>query len=454
MATAILMRRFHREISSDDFPAVLRAVREAGHRLWITTANDAYFNALGVAAKEAMRSGGITRTNSRFTEGDLIPAHDWSEVAYVGLVQEYESPQAGTASTVAPAKNFLEVGSISGGGSRKLLDSLEAMLPKVVFGEENTETTWRTLTWANDKFAEVKKSGSYDSPDFTVQERTIASKLADPQAWKLATAVKASGGMLVKNIDQIGASEAYLAALQETGVLQKEHVVICRRTSGLINRVSSLDVLKHMDEQGVRCGSCSRKLSEERFDELIAPTELGRELLDHSRWMAAILMKSLSPLTVPTGSVLLEYRESSEEVDAFVDIDGSLLMVELKDKEFSMGHAYPLSGRIAMYHPNYVLIVSREKVAPDVRTYFERIKPEARLAYVENLDLLEKELETVSNLARSTKVETLLGYFKPLTLDVDIPNLVASKLGIALPKKELTMDIGSFNLPWTYRWRA
>ena len=456
MAITIRMHRFHREINQGEFASVLRTIRDAGHRLWISTANDAYFNALGVPVKEAMTSEGTMRysTNSRFIEGDLIPAEDWSEVAYVGLIQEFEATEAVSSSVAGYAKQFLEAGSISANGQRKLLDSLEAMLPTVLFGEQPTKDTWQGLTWSNEKFAELKKSGSYESPNFTAQEKAVATKLADLQTWKLATAVKASGGMLVKNIGQIGASELDLGTLQQAGLLQKDHVVICRRTSGLINRVSSLDVLKQLDEQGVRCGSCSRKLSDERFDELVAPTDLGRELLDHSRWMAAILMESLDRLSLPGGSVVLEFREGSEEVDAFIDVDGSLVMVELKDREFSMGDAYPLSGRIAMYHPSHVLIVSRDKVAPDVKSYFERIKPEARLVYVESLDLLDKELETVANLARSSKVETLLDYFKPLTLGVDIPRIVASKLGISLPKKQLAMSIGnSFNLPWTYNWR-
>lgn len=224
--------------------------------------------------------------------------------------------------------------------------------------------------------------------------------------------------------------------MEDAHLLRKEFVVICKATSRLLNRLASPDGLKQLDEQGVVCASCGRRLSEERLERLLSPTELAKSLLDHSRWMAAILLDSLHSLGVSSDRVLLEFREGNEEVDAFVDIDGSLAMVELKDKEFSMGHAYPLSGRIAMYHPEYVVIVTSERVAPEVRDYFQRIKPEARLSYVEGFDSLQGELKGIVDMARGQKAAVLLERFNPLTIGVDIPTLIGTKLGISLPSRE------------------
>ena len=49
----------------------------------------------------------------------------------------------------------------------------------------------------------------------------------------------------------------------------------------------------------------------------------------------------LEKLGIPRDRILLNLQEGAEEIDSFVDVDGSLLMFELKDSEFSMGHAYP-----------------------------------------------------------------------------------------------------------------
>jgi|GEM_PF-4608832 len=328
---------------------------------------------------------------------------------------------------------------------RTIEEDHHPLLALALNAKPESDETWITLSWANPGFDELLSiSAAFEPASFSPDQVAAAKTLKDINLWKLATSVKASGGVPLKSLQQqLGSTEQGLRLLQTAGLVQKEHVVICKRTSGLVNRLPSRELLERLDEQGVRCGSCGRLLTDERLDELIAPTDLGKQLLDHGRWMAAVLIEELDRLGIPREKVLLEFRESSEEVDAFVDIDGSLVMIELKDKEFSMGHAYPLSGRIAMYHPKYVLIVSRDKVAPDVRSYFERTKPEARLSYVEELTALPQELEILANLARSSKVETLLEYFNPLTLGVDIPRLVASKLGITLPKKEQMLSLGA-----------
>jgi hypothetical protein len=54
------------------------------------------------------------------------------------------------------------------------------------------------------------------------------------------------------------------------------------------------------------------------------------------------------------------------------------MMYELKDNEFSMGHAYPFGGRIGLYKPDIALIVSTKGVAPEVKEYFNRVKPNSR----------------------------------------------------------------------------
>jgi hypothetical protein len=450
MVTRISMLRFGREIKSEEFALALRSIEEAHHPLLISSANRAYFSALGVDPQDAQRFGGFRATGSRrFLEGDLVPAEDWREVVYVGMVEEFDPIEPGKGrvrlgQSRGPAKRFLEIGNISASGSSQLLKALCQPVALALNAKPESDETWTSLSWTNPGFDELLAlSATFEPASFSPDQIAAAKTLKDTNLWKLAASVKASGGMLVKAFQkQFGSTEQDLSMLQTAGLVQKEHVVICKRTSGLVNRVPSRELLERLDEQGVRCGSCGRSLTDERLDELIAPTELGKQLLDHGRWMAALLIEELDRLGIPRDKVLLEFRESSEEVDAFIDIDGSLVMIELKDKEFSMGHAYPLSGRIAMYHPKHVLIVSRDKVAPDVRSYFERTKPEARLSYVEELSMLPQELETLINLARSSKVETLLEYFNPLTLGVDIPKLVASKLGVTLPKKEQKFQLG------------
>jgi len=188
-----------------------------------------------------------------------------------------------------------------------------------------------------------------------------------------------------------------------------------------------------MDRRAVLCAHCGKKVSEERVEELLVPTELAKGLLDHSKWMAVVLSQILQQLGVGLDRVILEFQEGTEEVDAFVDVEGSLVMIELKDKEFSIRQAHPLPGRIAMYHPKHVVIVTSDKIAPDVREYFDRIEPEAQLTYVEGVASLRPALDGIVDSIRTERTIAVLERFNPLTLGVDMRVHILEKIGLTVP---------------------
>ena len=385
------MTRFHREVSSVEFKSVMAGLQGAGYQLILTSANRAYFGALGVDPTTVLPGATSLVSNSnKYEEGDLIPTENWNEVVYIGLRQEFARGKRGRPRQ----KHYLEVGSISRTCASNLLQPVKDLVLRALKAEEGPKV-WLGRIWINQKFDALAGQGAFAKGSDPTNEIRIAEALSDRNAWKLAVAVKAAGSMLLKDFLRVGGSEDDISRLASLQLLRKEQVLICKRTSNLLNRLASIDVLKDLDERGVVCASCGRKL--------------------------------------------FEYHEEGEEVDAFVDVDGSLLLVELKDKEFSMGHAYPLPGRIAMYHPDYTLIVTTERVAKEVRDYFERIKPETQMLYAEGLDLLQVFLENVVDSARAKKAKTLLERFNPLTIGVDIPALVGAKLGIRIPPNEKSM---------------
>jgi hypothetical protein len=440
MAVRVIMRRYGPEIGEGQYEAVLDAISAAGLRLMISSANSAYFAALGVDPSELKTADGPTVAGARrYLEGDLVPASDWSEVAYVGLYREVSGeppPRMPTrAAGVETSKYYLEAGAVTRSGESGVLRAICEAASRVLRSESGGGNGWSPLAWSNKKFDDLLAQGAFQQAAFSQGQTSASTLLLSKDLWKLTAAVKASGGMLIKTFQQMGGTDTQVAELESAGLLRKEHVLICRATSALLNRFPAKDVLGVLDNQGVRCASCGRPLSEERADEMLVQTDLARDLLDHSRWMAILFVEAVKKLGVPEGRILLEFQDGGEEVDAFVDVDGDLLMAELKDKEFSMGHAYPLSGRIAMYHPDHVLIVARDGVAPEVKNYFARIKPEARLAYVEDLGQLDAELESAANAIRSAKALTLLEYFDPLTLGSGIARLVVSKLGLPVEKR-------------------
>ncbi len=141
----------------------------------------------------------------------------------------------------------------------------------------------------------------------------------------------------------------------------------------------------------------------------------------------------LRRLGVPDDRILLNLHDGPEEIDAFVDMDGTLLMIELKDNEFSMGHAYPFGGRIGLYKPDYAIIVATRGVASDVKDYFETVKPQSTIIYIDRLNQLASSLEVIMKTIRTQRAEEVLTNFE--LVDIQIPSLLASKIDLKLPGK-------------------
>lgn len=156
-------------------------------------------------------------------------------------------------------------------------------------------------------------------------------------------------------------------------------------------------------------------------------------MLKQSYWTTARLVYILRQLGVQDNCILLNLQEGPEEVDAFVDMDGAFLMLELKDDEFSMGHAYRFGSRIGLYKPDYAIIVSTKGVAPEVKTHFAKVNPQSTLVYVDRMSQLASSLEDVLKDVHSKRAVQVLADLDSVTIPL-LP-VLASKIGFRLSKR-------------------
>jgi hypothetical protein len=169
-----------------------------------------------------------------------------------------------------------------------------------------------------------------------------------------------------------------------------------------------MEAVKVVAEQGVRC-TCGMPLSDERLEEAATLTEAGVEMLDHSRWFSVVLLDELLNLGVPIDRIILDYQVGGDEMDCLADVSGELIFFELKDKEFSLGNAYAFGAKMSLNRPDYSVIVTTEAVGNDAKDHFQRSEAEQRRArpsyerdaapgsirYIEGLDNLRRELESL-----------------------------------------------------------
>jgi hypothetical protein len=270
-----------------------------------------------------------------------------------------------------------------------------------------------------------------------------ARVLSDRRTRTLAQAVKTAGGLLIGDLGKQlpGASpdeiETLRTRLEHSGLIGSETVVVCKKTQVQVARAPSNTEIMTMAASGVKCG-CGRKIDEERIEAALAVTDLGRELLDSSRWFSVVLHEELLRVGVDESRILLEHQQGGDEMDVLAEISGEIVFFELKDKEFSLGNAYSFGAKLGIIRPEHSVIVASDGVGNDAKDHFQRaglsVASEGRssitgvveerppqVRYIENLDALSAELDEIASSIYAADANREIGRILPRAmLDAEI----------------------------------
>ncbi len=371
--------------------------------------------------------------------GDVFFSPDGKGLIYLVLQTSGETIRTGRRSSEGSPVLQLEVGYLGDDSEIQCLHSFAALVVEAA-AKQDKIIQWKSVERTNAQFRELAQSQEskfVGGNTVTNSEVQLAAMLEDQPIRELAVSVRRAGAMLApdlhKKLPKTGNAAGAVDRLVQAQLLTQELVIICSQTSNQINRVRSRDAIRVTTEAGVLC-SCGKPLSEERIEELFSPTDQLKRMLDQSYWTTARLVHALRELGISDERILLNLREGAEEIDAFVDVDGTLLMFELKDSEFSMGHAYPFGGRIGLYKPDYAIIVTTKGVAPEVQQYFKRVKPEAQIVCVNHPSDLTSSLGRVVQEIRSTRARQILSAFDGMgTVGIPLSSMLAPRIGLQLP---------------------
>ena len=461
MTVSVFAQRTSLEISLEDFWALLGTLQEKGYEPLILAAKRKFFNSFALQSQDmdsellepsfiaeyyiyrrAVRYGleeqVLVAGDIFFQEGGLL---------YIGLyTSEIEIRRLVRTKALQTKKldASLEVGFLGSDGNSESLAGIQRVVADML-ANQGIKPQWESSVQRNTQLEEIFETEDVhfiSATEIDHEEIALAKLLEEPEIRNLAITIRRAGGMLMSDLKKkkvgrftLEELEEQVSLLKESGLLSQEYVVICKRTSNQVNRFNTREQIDKAAELGVRC-SCGRLISEERIEELIVPTASLHRLLNQSYWMSAKLLESLRELRVPDERIFLNLKEGAEEIDAFVDVDGVLVMFELKDNEFSMGHAYPFSGRIGLYKPAYAVIVSTKGVDPDVKNYFKRVKPASSIHYVEHLEDLTPTLEKIIAEIRLSRAQRIIEQFEPMaSLQISLPQLLFPRVGFPVLKQ-------------------
>src|SRR3984957_8201983 len=338
-------------------------------------------------------------TDVRIADAEILAT---SEGVIVVSVEQSRQRAASAASTTSSSSTLTLYGIGTPGIGRLLTDA-------AAFLSEQFKCELRPWRYESEYFKELVGNGMTPTTKPTVAEVDGASLLADSAVRRAALGIAASaGGLLVgdlaKQLDPPDRQRAddIRAELEARGLVKAEFVVICSRNASQVLRAPSRDALTAAASAGATC-ACGRTLTDERIESAINLDELGRTLLNGSRWMSVLLIQAIHSLGIEYEAMLIEQKSGGDEMDCFADISGELCLFELKDKEFSLGNAYSFGAKVGIHKPAHAIIVTTAQVGNDAKEHFqisqsasrnERFAPgtNSAITYIEGLGTLESAL--------------------------------------------------------------
>jgi hypothetical protein len=260
-------------------------------------------------------------------------------------------------------------------------EDVDALLDKVSEVAKSTlDVTLEDYYFHNSEFEGIRREAVTEELPRSAANIKAAKALVDKTSRSLAISVKSSRGLLVRDLGKLVDTEkanGVVEKLVSSGVALLEVVVVCGVTQTQVARVPDKKSLVKLAKDGLRC-ACGKPIDQESPEDLITITDTGTLLLDKSRWLSVLVKEELISLGVPANDILLECQVGSDEVDCISLVSGVLVIFELKDKEFSMGNAYSFSAKISIINPGHSIIVTTDKVSPDVKDHFNRARRDTR----------------------------------------------------------------------------
>jgi hypothetical protein len=252
-----------------------------------------------------------------------------------------------------------------------------AEIPVLNAVERILEVRPTSYSYPSARFEELRAEGRESAAAPTDDEVKASQALAEKSTRVLAIAIKSSGGLLLKDVAKHLPPETkeepgdLVARLNSARLVDSEIVVVCSKTQSQVTRAANRELVNELSVKGLKC-ACGRSMMDERIEEALTVTDLGRALLDKARWLTILLMTELEAVGVSRDSIFVEHTVGTDEINCLVNVSGELVLFELKDKDFNLGNAYSFGAKIAIIKPQHPVIVTTEHVGNDAKDHFKR----------------------------------------------------------------------------------
>jgi hypothetical protein len=123
--------------------------------------------------------------------------------------------------------------------------------------------------------------------------------------------------------------------LEDVGLVEREVQVTCRKTGHAILRLPNANALVVLTVSDATCSECGSPVSDEKVEEVIAPTRLASSLLEDGSWLVNRIHFLLREMGVPEREIAVGPSEGDGFGQMMVNICGESFLLLARDGDIS-----------------------------------------------------------------------------------------------------------------------
>lgn len=251
-------------------------------------------------------------------------------------------------------------------------------------------------------------------PNYTPEDVAATELLIDTNVRQFILRLAQLRKMTSKDATQ-AAGHDITERLLSKGLVVEEYLLTCKQDQHTICIVPSRDHLNKEPTASLHC-SCGRSFAEENLQVIYTLAEKAKKLVDSSLWMSIWITELLLENGVRREGIKWGFETGGEELDIMIEDFGSHIFLELKDREFGLGDAYPFVYRVTRYGGSIGIVATMDKVSTDAINFFkEEVNRRESLAEIRCLGGSVDIKEGIAKLVKDMSLRQARGLIQPFS---------------------------------------
>lgn len=287
-----------------------------------------------------------TESESRepYVKGDLFCLNDHVLFLIFGGNAEAPGLRAGIVYEAGTPEPFRKLDSFCR-DIRDLLLAGNATQATAAFNEEDFPQWTHGKTSIPDGFKRFVASQDTDSLYTSLRKDTMtrrllaASKLEDENARVfLRTAREAHQEGYASKLLTENTAESYdfsIKRLEDVGLVEREVQVSCRKSGHALFRLPNAHALAVVTVSDATCSECGSAVSDERVEEVFAPTLLASSLLEDGSWLLSRLHFLLREIGIPESEIAVGPSQGDGYGQMMANVCGEPFLLVARDGDLT-----------------------------------------------------------------------------------------------------------------------